>query len=284
MGSSVVIGDVFTGNVEKINSDDNKIKFVGKDEVVYSTTAFKNKAGVLISEAAFEKLVQDALLANDGAVKVTATKGTDGKYALEIVESPNHQAPAQVTNLTFVDTDADVNEVAGVITFTASQTAGATTNVYYNGAIVTPVAGAYTLPANTVLGAGELKVVVTSNVGIKSESTITVVDVVTTPAQDAFVADLDTAIVNLTGVQSFLNSFNTETLEVTIDGDTASQLSNVENSGFFTEMQSVGLETIKFNNTSVTIDYSDTAATKAALIAAAGIVCGYWYSNSNTCR
>ncbi|MGG2075448.1 S-layer homology domain-containing protein [Lysinibacillus irui] len=81
------VPDVYTGVVSKINTVDNKLTFVGFDEIKYSTTSFKNQAGVVISETEFEKQVSEALAAtapNNKTVKVTSVKNTDGTYTLEI--------------------------------------------------------------------------------------------------------------------------------------------------------------------------------------------------------
>lgn len=81
------VPDVYTGVVSKINTVDNKLTFVGYDEIKYSTTSFKNQAGVVISETEFEKQVSEALAAtapNNKTVKVTSVKNTDGTYTLEI--------------------------------------------------------------------------------------------------------------------------------------------------------------------------------------------------------
>lgn len=77
------VPDVYTGLVSKIDTVNNKLTFVGYDEIKYSTTSFKNEQGVVISEARFEQLVSDALAANK-TVKVTSVKNTDGTYTLEI--------------------------------------------------------------------------------------------------------------------------------------------------------------------------------------------------------
>ncbi|MFJ6209404.1 S-layer homology domain-containing protein [Lysinibacillus sp. NPDC092081] len=83
------VPDVYTGVVSKINTVDNKLTFVGYDEIKYSTTNLKNDQGVVISEARFEQLVSDALAAKS-TVKVTSVKNTDGTYTLEIekIEAP----------------------------------------------------------------------------------------------------------------------------------------------------------------------------------------------------
>ncbi|WP_418301604.1 S-layer homology domain-containing protein [Lysinibacillus fusiformis] len=79
------VPDVYTGVVSKINTVDNKLTFVGYDEIKYSTTSFKNKQGVVISEAEFEKQVSDALAKGD-TVKLTSVKNADGNYTLEIAD------------------------------------------------------------------------------------------------------------------------------------------------------------------------------------------------------
>ncbi|MEC1375838.1 S-layer homology domain-containing protein [Heyndrickxia oleronia] len=77
------IPNVYTGLVESIKSSDNKLKFVGYDEITYSTKSFKNEQGIVIDEARFEQLVSDALNAKK-PVTVTAVKNEDGTYTLEL--------------------------------------------------------------------------------------------------------------------------------------------------------------------------------------------------------
>lgn len=79
-----VVPATYTGTVESIDKAKNKIKFNAyADAVTYSTATFKNEKGVVLDEAAFEKYVDDAINAGD-IVTVTAVKGSDGTYALEI--------------------------------------------------------------------------------------------------------------------------------------------------------------------------------------------------------
>lgn len=89
------VPDVYTGNVSSIDTVNNKLTFAGFDAITYSTASFKNQAGVVISEAQFEKEVNDALAAPapGKTVKVTSVKNADGTYTLEI-ESITNQAPA----------------------------------------------------------------------------------------------------------------------------------------------------------------------------------------------
>lgn len=74
---------VHTGNVESIDTIKNSLKFAGYDAITYSTSSFKNEAGVVISEARFETLVSDALAAKH-EVKITSVRNADGTYTLEI--------------------------------------------------------------------------------------------------------------------------------------------------------------------------------------------------------
>jgi len=93
------VPDVYTGNVSAIDTVNNKLTFVNYDAITYSTSSFKNEAGVVISEAHFEKLVSDALAAKY-PVTVTSTKNTDGTYSLEIEKidtTPGTIAAGKVT-------------------------------------------------------------------------------------------------------------------------------------------------------------------------------------------
>lgn len=76
------IGTVHTGIVEKIDTKDEKITFVGKTEIKYKdATGFKNERGVAISKSSFETLVKDNL----DTIEVTVKKDKDDKYSFEIV-------------------------------------------------------------------------------------------------------------------------------------------------------------------------------------------------------
>ncbi|WP_108668935.1 beta strand repeat-containing protein [Peribacillus acanthi] len=74
---------VYTGAVTTINTATNSLTFAGYDAVKYSTSSFKNAAGVVIDEAKFESLVGAGLAAGDN-VLVTAVQNADGTYTLEI--------------------------------------------------------------------------------------------------------------------------------------------------------------------------------------------------------
>lgn len=102
------ISDVFTGNVASINTVDNKLTFVGGyDAITYSTSSFKNETGIVIDEKEFEAKVQSALAAGS-VVKVTAVKGTDGKYVLEIESiTASTNVPVTVTSAQTFDVDGD---------------------------------------------------------------------------------------------------------------------------------------------------------------------------------
>lgn len=107
------VPDVYTGLVSKIDTVNNKLTFVGYDEIKYSTTSFKNEQGVVISEARFEQLVSEAL-AGKFPVKVTSVKNTDGTYTLEIEEIGATPETAPVGKIT----TAELNAAADTLTLT----------------------------------------------------------------------------------------------------------------------------------------------------------------------
>ncbi|WP_313470473.1 S-layer homology domain-containing protein [Lysinibacillus sp.] len=111
------VPDLYTGIVEKIDTVNNKLKFVNFDEIKYSTTSFKNQAGVVISETEFEKQISDALAAKS-VVKVTSVLNTDGTYNLEIASiTASANVPVDALSAVAVDSDRDGNADQVVVTF-----------------------------------------------------------------------------------------------------------------------------------------------------------------------
>ena len=153
---------VYTGLVSTINTVSNKLTFTGYDAITYSTASFKNQAGVVISESAFETTVSDALAAKQ-PVKVTAYKNADGTYTLEIedigtapvagtgaVQTASLSADGTDLTITF-DKNIDVAKttaVFGDFTFTGGGTATAIESVTDNKVVLSVssvVAGTSTL-------------------------------------------------------------------------------------------------------------------------------------------
>ncbi|MBM7664813.1 hypothetical protein JOC25_001272 [Solibacillus kalamii] len=103
------VPDVYTGNVSLIDTVNNKLTFAGFDAITYSTSSFKNEAGVVISESRFETLVSEALATNS-VVKVTSVKNSDGTYTLEIESiTGSANVPVTVTSTKVLDVNGDGN-------------------------------------------------------------------------------------------------------------------------------------------------------------------------------
>lgn len=161
------VPDVYTGVVSKINTVDNKLTFVGYDEIKYSTTSFKNKQGVSIDEKEFEKQVSDALAKGD-TVKLTSVKNTDGTYTLEIEDI------ITVAPVTGAITSAALNADGTELTLTFDKNVEPT-SVVVGDFTIAPVATTATLKS-----ASGNKVVLTVS-GVTTASTVTLsgADVIT---------------------------------------------------------------------------------------------------------
>lgn len=115
---------VYTGVISSIDTDKNTLTFAGYDAIKYSTSSFKNEAGVVINEAKFEEYVSDALAAKK-KVTVSAVQGTDGAYVLEIEKID--AAPGAITGDI---TKAELNAAGDELTVTFDKDLKASSVVY----------------------------------------------------------------------------------------------------------------------------------------------------------
>ncbi|PID23877.1 S-layer homology domain-containing protein [Sporosarcina sp. P7] len=220
---------VYTGQVDNINTVDNKLKFVGYDAITYSTASFKNENGVVIDEAAFESKVNSALSAGD-IVKVTATKNADNTYTLEIetITSAPSAAEGKLVSATVTDEVADAAGLVDTITFTFDKDVDASTLATsdFN------ISGGFTLAGSPTVSGKTVKYTLTSAV---TEATATAETITTNADQIGFTDGSGNALVTALPVKagqkvSKLNTVtpNTELVTgvnavaptVTIDGTT----------------------------------------------------------------